>query len=226
MNDFEFAQSLIEEKNSISSQLPWLIAIELHTTIDLEGYNKIVSDSQDFIWKDKDDNEITFLMFPFNVGNISFNASGKFPSITLSLFNTAFIVKKIEENAGFLGIPLTLYFVNVKAVSEYNTETYPLKFNFLITDCKISKYIELTLGAPNYLTRNLPARHYYRDFCPYEYRQEFCWMKNFEPIQEEDWKCNKSWNQCVDFKKRYNPDMRGVPYGGFPNLARGNVYYY
>jgi hypothetical protein len=225
MSDFEYKQSLIEEKNSISSHLPWLIAIELHTTVDLEGYEKIVSDSQDFIWKDANDQEITFKRFPFNMGALSFNASGKFPNISVNLFNTAFLVKKVEGNSGFLGMPITLYFVNVKATSEYNSETYPLKYNFVINDCKIGQYIQFTLGSPNYLLRNLPSKRYYRDFCPYEYRQEFCWMKNFNPTGD-DLKCDKSWDQCVEFKKRYNPTMRGVPYGGFPNLSKGNVYYY
>jgi len=226
MNDFEFKQSLIEEKNSISSELPWLIAIQIHTNIDLEGYDKIVADSQDFIWENANGDEMKFLMFPFNIGGIALTSSGKFPDVTLNIFNTAFIAKKMEENRCFLGTPITLYFVNVRACSEYNTDNYPLKFNFVINDAKIGNYISLTIGSPNYLTRNLPAKKYYRDFCPFEYRQEFCWMKDYNPTNDVDLKCDKTFTNCERLKKRYAPNIRGVRYGGFPMLSKGNVYYY
>ena len=228
MSDYKIKQSLIEEKNAISSSRPWLFAIHLHTAIDLEGYDKIVANTEDFVWKDDNDNEMKFSIFPFTISGIAFTSSGKFPQVTLNIFNTAFIVKKMEQNNCFLGTPVTLYIINERACAEYTTDTYPIQFNFVVTDAKIGKYISLTLGTPNYLTRNVPARRYYRDFCPFEYRQEFCWMKNHDP-EVGDESCDKSWSECLRLCKKYIPDTYkelGVPYGGFPNLAKGTVHYY
>ena len=231
MRDYELKQSLIEEKNSISSVYPWLFALQLHTHEDLDGYDKIIANTEDFDWVDKDGNDVKFLIFPFNIQGISFTSSGKFPTVTVNIFNTATITKRVEDNNCFLGIPVTLYIINAKAAQDYNTNTYPIQFNFVVVDAKISKYVTLTLGTPNYLTRNVPARQYYRDFCPYEFRQEFCWMKDYtpDPNKPEDFTCDKSWNKCLYFFNIYmDPEdkKRGLPYGGFPDIAKGSAHYY
>ena len=234
----DLRQSLLEEKNAISSELPWLIAVKLHNAPDLEGYDMIVSDSSDFEWEDEGGNPLLFKMFPFTVNGISFTSSGKMPDVSLNLFNTATIAKYAEDNSCFLGLTVTIYFVNVRACSEYNADNYPLQFTFLVSDGSIGNYITLKLSAPNYLTRLVPSCRYYRDFCPYEYRKEFCWMKDIpldlpvsDPVPPVPTQCDKTFETCALYKKNYEHglaegEMRGVRYGGFPNLSKGNIFYY
>jgi hypothetical protein len=228
----DLKQSLIDEKNAISSELPWLIAVKLHYAPDLEGYDMIVANSEDFIWEDSNGTELIFKLFPFTMNGVSFTSSGKFPDVQLNLFNTATIAKYAEDNNCFLGLNITIYFINIKACSEYNADNYPLKFDFVVTDGTIGNYITLKLSSPNYLTRLIPSVRYYRDYCPYEYRREFCWMKDvpIENIMPQDLVCNKSFTTCTKYKwayQRFLPeDIRGVRYGGFPNLSKGTAYYY
>jgi len=83
------------------------------------------------------------------------------------------------------------------------------------------------------LTRLIPAVRYYRDYCPFEYRQEFCWMKDVDisHIMPQDLSCDKLFETCVTYKDAYERflpggEMRGIKYGGFPNLNKGSAYYF
>ena len=222
--------NFVHEKNAISSVYPWLLAAHINNA-NLVDYRWIVADTQEFAWKDSVDADVTFTPFPFTIPSIEMNTSSAFPAVSIRAFNTATVVKLVEENNGFIGSDVTIYFLNANAVVDgvgafvYNMSTYPLQFDFQINNVKIGKYIIFELGGPNYLTHLLPSKRYYRDFCDVEYQKDFCWMKDYSVVSEED-QCNKSWDNCLAHWEDQSKPTKGLRFGGFPNLEKGNIIYY
>jgi phage-related protein len=245
-------QELITEANSISSVHPWLVAIRIIKTRpdeDLGGYEFIVADNQDFEWIDEDNNITVFKKFPFSISSLPLQSDGKIPSVTLSLFNTATLARFMEDKRCFIGYDIILYFINSRAIAKYdqdgnryeflyNMSDYPIKFPLVVKDGSISNKITLTLGGPSYLTVPIPAQQYYRDFCRFSYRSEFCFMKVVDKslLEEDpdndidDTVCNKSYENCCMLYEKYKNHLniqhplQGVGYGGFPMLAKGSFH--
>ena len=241
--------NLIYESNTISSAYPWLLALEIIKKMpeeDLGGYEYIVANNEDFLWEDDNANKLTFKKFPFAISSLPLQSDGKIPSVSLTLFNTATLAKFMEEKRCFIGYDIILYFVNEKALTKkegddivfiYNTKNYPIKFPLVVKDGEISKQITLQLGGPSYLNIPVPSQLYYRDFCRFSYRSEFCYM-NVVPEDKlivdpdkniDDTVCNKSYERCVELRERYNQyvwsekTFKGVSHGGFPMLNKGSL---
>ncbi len=224
--------NLMAEKNTISSSFPWLIAVHIDNAALLAvGYDKVIADSTDFTWLDSTDTSVDFVIFPFTIPNISLEASGKFPSLSIRAFNTAEVVRIVEGNAStIIGSPVTIYFLNANALKDssdtfvYNMETYPLQFSFIINNITIGKYLTFELGGPNYLLRLLPSKRYYRDYCDAQFRGDYCWMKDISVAN--DVRCDKQWESCVAHWKTYGSGVRGIKFQGFPMLNKGSMVYY
>lgn len=221
------------EKNALSSVYPWLMAIHIPNTNLATAYSdKLIADTQTFEWQDGDSAEFNFLPFPFTVPSIQKTSSGSFPSITLRLFNTATVVKVIDENNGFIGNDISLYFLNANAIKTttgtlaYNSSNYPLKFDYVINNVKIGNYINVEIGSPNYLSRNIPAARYYRDYCPVEYKGGNCWMRGRTEVSGESTSCGKTWSDCYSHWEYQSKPTDGVRFMGFPGLAKGSYVYY
>ena len=218
------------EKNAVSSTYPWLLAAEIipiNDSIVLDEYEFIVADTQIFTWDTQE-----FTPFPFSVDTITTLGSSQFPNIKLIAFNTATVAEKLQDTNAFLGSTIHLYFLNINAMTDtmtesstflYTRDNYPLKFTFIITNCTIGSSITFDLGLPNYLTINVPSRRYYRDFCPYEFGKDFCWMRDYSPAGKN---CDKTWQSCRDHWNDNSQPTTGIRYGGFPMLAKGSFVYY
>lgn len=236
MENYEYKQTLIKEKNAISSAAPWLIALYINpgAGTDLAGYEYIVADTETLDWLDADNNPVTFQMYPFTLSGLSLSASAKLPNVTVNLFNSATIAKIVEENNCFLGSDVTVFMLNKNALKDtsgsfqYNMENYPLQFQFTVTNGTIGQKITLTLGSANYLVNAIPAKQYFRDFCQYDFLGEFCWMKDV-PNLPSDIACDKTYETCAKFKKAHEDSlptpMKGLRYGGFPALDKGTIRY-
>ena len=230
-----FNTTLLQEKNALSSLKPWVLAAHIQGSSTLvaalDGYDKIIADTEVFSWKDSADGDVDFEIFPFLIPNINLEATGKFPTLTLRAFNTAEVAKIVENNAELLiGTTIVLYFINTNSIKDssgtfiYNMETYPLKFEFVITNISIGQYIGFELGGPNYLLRLLPSKRYYRDYCDAQFQGDYCWMKDFATSDT----CDKQWETCVGFWETYGKDagVRGIKFQAFPMLTKGSLEYY
>ena len=239
MDNYELKEALIKEKNRLGSTKPWLTALHIDTgvTSNLGAYEYIVADVDPFLWKDDDGNDVTFQMYPFKLGGLSIQTAGKLPNVTVNLFNTASVARIVEDNNCFLGSTVRVFMINEKGIKDsggnflYTMKDYPLQYIFTVTDGRIGKDITLTLGSANYLTKTIPSKQYFREFCQFNYRGEFCWMRNVPigQIRPEDSNCDKTWPQCVKYYERYSDLLQnkneGVRYGGFPMLEKGTVTY-
>jgi len=133
----------------------------------------------------------------------------------------------------------------------FNLTDYPYKFPFKIKNTTISgSTISFNLGAPNYMLNKIPAKQYVRDFCNFTFKGEHCWMKGIaDEVLTADAKlstsflsdpkyldCQKTYQFCKMYWRSatlseaqdlipYNIP-KGIPYGGFPTVAKGDLNYY
>lgn len=222
-------KQLLEEMNNLRSVYPWVICLEFVNTSAIDNF---ASNTEDVTW-----DSTTFSAFPFKVDRIPSSSTGTFPTTNISLFNTRSIAKLINDNNGFIGEDVSLYFLNLKVLSDFTKDNYPYKFNFRITGCAINQYIQLQLGTPNYLKTYLPNKTYVREYCSFIFKGEHCWMRNFEDLFVEDpaldTDCDKSYAQCkaywqsaVDLENDLiNTIPIGIPFGGYPTVAKGDLKY-
>jgi len=230
------------EKNSLSSVYPWLIAAYLEALDDPNSeyyeYRYVIADTQPLDWVDELGQPIKFLSYPLSLGGIGMSSDSSLPSVSLLTFNSPVLVNLIEDNNGFIGTRVTIFIINANTLKDNDENQvtmaeYPLKFSFVIVDCKIKDYITFTLGAPNFLAYKIPNQRFYRDFCPIPFQGEHCWMKNFTPKPGHE-HCSKSWKDCQKHWEEQHADQpddpeyptRGLRFQGFPNLNKGSFVYY
>ena len=250
----ENEKDLVNELNKLRSIYPWVWAIEfLSQPVIDDGFDFLVSNTEEITWDSK-----TFKVFPFHVDRIPSTSTGEFPSTRLNTFNTYRLVQTLERHNGFMGVNLLLYFLNVKILQQFNNdsdkftrETYPYKFPFRIKGCAVGgNNIVFDLGAPNYLINKIPNRTYIRDYCPFTFKGEFCWMRdiaddifnadaNLDTPLLSDAKyqdCQKSYAFCKQYwqsatlskdKGLHSHSIPpGVAFGGYPTVAKGDLTYH
>jgi phage-related protein len=250
----EDEKDILEELNKLRSIYPWVWCVEfLDQEVIDDGFQYLVANTEDLTWDNK-----VFKVFPFNVDKIPATTTGKFPSTKLQMFNTYKLVQTIERHNGFVGVNLILYFLNAKILEQFNNnedkytpETYPYKFPFKVRSSSVSgNTILFDLGAPNYLISYLPSRQYVRDFCPFIFKGEFCWMheiaddiftadaqletpllsdSKYQDCQKSYLFCRQYWRSATLSKDAglHTHDIPpGIAFGGFPTVGKGDLKYY
>ena len=237
-------QTLLEEMNNLRSVYPWVICLEFLNT---SAISNLASNTEDVVW-----DSTTFSAFPFKIDRVPSTSSGTFPTTSISMFNTLSVAKLINDNNGFIGEDVSLYFLNMKVTDDFTKDNYPYRFNFRITGCVIGQYIQFQLGTPNYLKTYLPNKSYIREYCPFVFKGEHCWMRDFSDLfaaydsLHPDCDsldpavidclaidCDKSYAQCKIYwqnAKDLQPDLTntvpiGIPFGGYPTVAKGDLKY-
>jgi phage-related protein len=157
------------------------------------------------------------------------------------VFNTLELAKLLNDFDGLIGNRIKIFLIYAVKDNqgiwfiEETKEDYPLSFFFNISQCSISRdVISFTLGKPNYLKQQFPARLYHRDFCDLTYRGKYCWMRHYEydendPTQVALDKCDNTFQDCERHYDYFNLDEDetriGIAYGGFPNVGKGSYIY-
>ncbi len=214
-----FPSDALQDLNSLSSSIPWLIFIDINISGDEQYY---VRNNEDIEW----DGE-TYLKANFDISAIPSKSTGELPEISINLFNTATLAQDVEENDGYIGTGVTVYFVHKNSISSVARADWPLKFSFNIVNCIIhTQTIEFALGVPSYIKQQFPARMYRKDTCDFLYRGKYCWMKGRTCYSESD-ECNNTFDNCeahwIDQDGHSRPDY--IPFGGIPTLGRGAYRY-
>lgn len=236
-----FPTAALIDSNAVSSSIPWLVFLDIALSPTPVYY---VRNNADIIW-----NSINYGAVDFEISAIPAKSTGELPEITLSVINTAALVKELEINYGYIGTPITVYYVHYASIGAITQNNWPLRFSFKVIDCAIARdRITFTFGVPNYLRTKFPAQKYRKDSCPYLYKGDYCWMKGktvniaadqcnglFEPYEESDSNyytdpgCMAHFNDLAEID-RPNYTYAGatftyVPFGGFPTIGKGTYRY-
>ena len=218
MRDFSSAINALNDLNKVSSNIPWLIFVDIiHSDTNIDYY---VRNNEDITW-----NSIDYNKSNFNISAIPSKSTGELPEVSLSLFNIAELTKDVEENDGYIGVNVVIYFVHYESLSNVVQDDWPLKFRFNVTGCKISDtLVTFNLGSTNYLNRTFPGRFYRKDVCDFRYKGDYCWMKGRTVDPESD-SCNNTLENCIAHWENQNKPFDYIPFGGFPSVGVGTYKY-
>jgi len=244
--------TLFKELQNIRSVFPWMWCVEFLD--EVREIQRVVANTEAVEW-----DGVTFQPYPFHVDKIPSTSTGEFPTTRLAFFNTSSLVHAIENGNGYINKNLVLYILNARTlkqfnggnVDDYTRNEYPYQFLFKVKGASINNdIILLDLGTPGYLNSKLPARLYIRDFCPFTFQGEHCWLQGiFDDIKQADLASglnmlsDPKYNDCMklyEFCKQYWKSAtltkekgyhshelpKGVAFGGYPTVARGDLNYY
>jgi len=207
----------------LTSNIPWLIFIDLHSS-PTQHY---VRNLENITW-----DSTTYEAANFNISAIPSTSSGELPSISLNIFTSFDLVKDIEDNDGYLGTLLTIYYVYYDGNFTDPTitrEAWPLKFNFKIVNTVIDNtHINFELSVPNYLRVGIPARLYKKDACDFEYKGPYCWMRGYSYSDNSLDYCDHTLDDCkrhFNYRKSHGENIFKIPFGGEPNIGKGTYIY-
>lgn len=218
----DFSTAATRDLNSLTSNNPWLIFIDLNIPGDNQHY---VLNNENITW-----NNIDYTASYFELTAIPAKTTEELPEVTLSVLNSAELTSDIEENDGYIGTPLVVYYVfydksapPAQGAPIISQADWPLKFSFTLTGCTIkTQMIDFTLGGPNYLQQQFPARLYRRDVCDFKFQGDYCWMKGKTPVHTG---CNHTLSDCIKHWEEQNKPNPWIPFGGFPAVGKGNFRY-
>lgn len=194
--------ALILEKNKVESENVWYLLLEV--TLDQELL-RFTNNNEDVVF-----NSQTYTAFPFSIGALESNNTGKVPSVELQVSNiTKGIMTHVESANGLINSNVTLMVVNSGHLTEDYTEL-TLHFTIMATSVD-QEWITFTLGAPNPMMRRFPQDKYVARYCNWVYKSVECGSTH------PDISCNKTKTDC---------EAKGnlVHFGGYPGLAEDSLY--
>lgn len=191
----------IIEKNKLSSDGAWLILLEL----DIAGLTepiRVVRNTEDITW-----NGVTWVAFPFELGEISEDSQGQLPSLSLKISNVTGVIQQyIEMSNG--GVDSTAI-IRVVHSLHLDLSTPEIEETLAVQSVTAdTNWITVNLG-PDFTTQlRVPADRYMKDFCPFKFRGLECGYAG------SDTSCNKTLDAC-------RAKGNSVRFGGEPALPGG-----
>lgn len=160
---------------------------------------------------------VTYLPFPFALGEIEIAGDGSMPSFDLAVSNvTRELSNYLEIGAGFIGRSVTLRIVHRDYLA---TSTDRFQMTFQISGAaETADSIVFRVELPNYFQHSIPAQFYSLDTCPWVYKGTECGSRG------PDSSCLKTLADCID--KGNDEVLLGYPrmhprrFGAFAGIPR------
>ena len=158
---------LIQTKNSLHTQYPWLLLMELHVNDTDDTIYRLVQHDADVTF---DGN--TYTAFNFELDLITYKG-GEVPTTTLRISHvTQFLKSALEANRGCTSSDVVIYIVHANCLAEDYSE---LTLNFDVISPRITaKFVEFKLGGPSPMRRRVPPDRYYADACRFTFESARC----------------------------------------------------
>lgn len=198
------------EKNRISSDVPWLIMI------DVEVVDPATLTTAETLRLVRNPDPITFNGFKYEPASFDVELkshAGEQQSINLSIRDyTLAVQKKMQDYGGGVGFNVAIMVVNAA-----NLEQPPEVIEFFqVTGAETANYVcSFTLGSENNISKAFPRRRQMRDFCQWRYRSEECGYTGPMPT------CDLSLKGPNGCKAHQNV----VHFGAFPGINTSDVRY-
>ena len=161
------SENLIIAKNSLSTQYPWLLLLELHVNDDGDTIHRWVQNYEDVSF----DGE-TYTAFNFDIDAITYKG-GEVPQAALRISHvTQFLKSTLEANRGCTESSIVLMIVHANNLTEDYAE---LTLNFDVVSTRVTaEFVEFRLGGPSPLRRRVPPDRYYADSCRFLFESARC----------------------------------------------------
>lgn len=154
-----WSQAATLEKNSLSSDTPFLLLVEVISK-ELSEPIYLVRNTENIVWRGKE-----WTAFPIEVESSS--EDGKtIPSINIKVSNCGGMVGAyLQRYNGLVDSEIRIYVV---LASNLRSESAEFELDFLITEAKYTEdWITFVLGASAELVSRFPTFRYNKNFCPF-----------------------------------------------------------
>ena len=196
------------EKNRISSDVPFLIAV------DIDVVNPSTGSLVETIHLVRNSLAISFRGFTYDPANFDIELraeAGTQQSVKLSIKDYSRAVQaRMQAYGGGIGFNVAMMVVNAGALSM------PAEITeyFEVVAANAANYVcEFTLGAENSLSKNFPRRKQTKDFCQWRYKGPECLYAG--AMATCDLTLNGS-NGC-------NAHANTVRFGAFPGISNRDI---
>lgn len=161
------SENLVIAKNSLSTQYPWLLLLELHVNDDADTIHRWVQNYENVTF----DGE-PYTGFNFELDMITYKG-GEVPQAALRISHvTQFLKADLEANRGCTSSQIVLMIVHANQLTEDYAE---LTLNWDVIAARITaKFVEFRLGGPSPLRRRVPPDRYYADSCRFLFESARC----------------------------------------------------
>ena len=152
---------IIEAKNKLASEVPWLTLLELYP--NGSDIVRIVNDNQLVSFGGND-----YFPFPFIVGDREENGRGNLTSLTITICNVENVLSElIDVNDGFEGQKVIYRLIN------NGVQAYAETFRVQLANVN-SREARFTVGDDDLLKVAFPTGRFYRSRCRFSYRGGLC----------------------------------------------------
>ncbi len=200
------------EKNKLSSDQPWLVALEIDVRNPVTG---AIDDTIRIVRNDESvqiDGQ-TFQPMPFDI-TMEDNHEG-LPSVSVVINDQTKIVQSYMQGyAGGVGFPVTFYVVTGGDINTLSSEAELTEYFEVVSGNSDSGTYTIAweLGVENPLSIKFPRRTMYTDQCSFRYKSGECGYDGTLPT------CDRTLSGVNGCKVHANEEN----FGGFPGLiARG-----
>lgn len=194
--------NLIQAKNMLGGDQPWIILIVLALTGGTTF--RLASNNEDITFQGE-----LFTAFPLQIELPKESSKGEIPTVKLGLANaTRAIQVHLEAQNGGVGSTVQLIIVNAGLLAE-NYAELTMDFDVLSSDCT-AQWISVTLGSPNPLRSRFPLHRFIAMHCNWQFKSVECGYAGADMV------CERSLAAC----RAKNNSKR---FGGFPGLQPGGL---
>lgn len=200
----------IIEKNRISSEVPWLICL------DIDVIDPITSALIETLHVVRNTEDVTFNGFTYTAAAFDIELkeeAGVQNGIRLTMQDYSLVVqKRMQEYAGGVGFTVTIFVVNAAALAQ---PPEIIEYFEVIAAESANYTVSFTLGAENNVTKTFPRRRQTKDYCQWRYKSEECGYTGANPSCDLSL---KGPNGC-------GAHQNVVHFGAFPGINGRDVNY-
>ena len=196
----------IAKKNALADSGAWILLLEIAYEGETPLY--LCYNTENIVW-----NYITWVAYPFNLGDLEESNTGEATSVTLSVHDIGRqLTPLLDTYNGGVGANVYARIVH----SSYLTSSTPeLEEQFEIIDVAIdsNSVISFKLGSENLSNYRSPPNRYLKGHCRYnEFGGTLC---GYTILADET--CSRTFGRCRELDNQ-------ARFGGFPGIGRLGLY--
>ncbi len=212
---FELNPDIIQEKNRIVNDSPFLVLLEISIPTK-QAVNqtetgeendmtviRVVHNNEDIDWRGQ-----RWIGFPFQLDEITEDGK-ELSRVDLRVCNIDRTISRyLEETDGATGTEVIFRIVHA---GHLQSDAAELEETFTVQQTKAdATWVTFTLGADFSTNQRVPMRRYMADFCPYQWKDEECGYTGDE-------QCHHTLDSCRSLEN-------SARFGGEPTLSVGGFY--
>lgn len=220
-------QPLIEEKNKISQEQPWLLFLEL-TNVAGDLVIRLVRNTENIIFKGNE-----YIAFPFEIDSIPETTKGSIPTLAIKVSNVDRQIQSYVEQDATFGSGWKVV-MSLAHISQLNGtlelgQVAEIEHEWESIDIvATNEFLTISLGMPNPMLIQFPRQKYSGGFCQRVFNDgEGC------PYTEQGTglghtSCKKTLAQC---KERFSTSRTnqygqkiGLPFLAFNGIETRGIY--